>query len=207
VDAPVKLLLASSNPGKLAEFQALGSASAAASRFELALLPNFGSLPEFDESAPTFAENAAGKAQHYSKFADELVLADDSGLVVAALGGAPGVHSARYAGPGASDADKIRKLLDEMRGKKGDARAARFVCVLAIAKMGRVLAVVSDFTPGILLESPRGTGGFGYDPIFLVPELDKTFAELSGEEKNRLSHRGKAFRRLIDVFATNPAAI
>jgi XTP/dITP diphosphohydrolase len=207
VDAPVKLLLASSNPGKLGEFQALGSAHAAAGRFELALLPNFGSLPEFDESAPTFAENAAGKAQHYSKFADELVLADDSGLVVPALGGAPGVHSARYAGPGASDADKISKLLDEMRGKKGEARAARFVCVIAVAKRGRVLTVVSDFAPGVLLELPRGTGGFGYDPIFLAPELNKTFAELSREEKNRLSHRGKAFRRLTEVFAESPTAI
>jgi XTP/dITP diphosphohydrolase len=205
VAALVKLLLASSNPGKLAEFQALGSASAAARRIELALLPDFTSLPTFDESAPTFAENAAGKALHYSRFTTEMVLADDSGLVVPALGGAPGVHSARYAGPGASDADKIRKLLAEMRGKKGDARAARFVCVLAVAKKGRVLAVVSDFASGEIIEAPRGAAGFGYDPVFLVPELKKTFAELSHEEKNRLSHRGKAFRRLLDAFAGGPA--
>jgi XTP/dITP diphosphohydrolase len=170
-------------------------------------MPDFTSLPAFDESAPTFAENAAGKAMHYSKFANEMVLADDSGLVVPALGGAPGVHSARYAGPGASDADRIRKLLGEMRDKAGDARAARFVCLLAVAKQGRVHAVVSDFAPGLLLESPRGTGGFGYDPVFLIPELNKTFAELSRDEKNRLSHRGKAFRRLIEAFAANPAAI
>jgi XTP/dITP diphosphohydrolase len=201
------LLLASSNPGKLAEFQALGSASAAPVQFELALLPEFTSLPEFDESAPTFAENAAGKAMHYSKFATGLVLADDSGLVVPALGGAPGVQSARYAGPGASDADRIHKLLGEMRGRTGDARAARFVCVLAAAKQGRVLAVVSDFAPGVLPESPRGTGGFGYDPVFLIPELNKTFAELSRQEKNHLSHRGKAFRRLIEAFAAGPAAM
>ncbi len=202
--APVKLLLASSNQGKLAEFQALASASVVARQIELALLPNFASLPAFDESAPTFAENAAGKALHYSRFASEAVLADDSGLIVPALGGAPGVHSARYASPGASDADKIRKLLGEMRGKKGDARAARFVCVLAVAQKGRVVAIVSDLAPGILLESARGAAGFGYDPVFLVPELNKTFAELSREEKNRLSHRGKAFRRLLDAFATSP---
>jgi XTP/dITP diphosphohydrolase len=202
---PVRLILASSNPGKLAEFQALASASTFARRFELALLQDIASLPAFDESAPTFAENAAGKAAHYSKFADEAVLADDSGLVVPALGGAPGVHSARYAGPGASDADKIRKLLAEMRGKEGEARTARFVCVLAVAMRGRVIAVVSDFAPGVLLDSPRGTGGFGYDPIFLVPELNLTFADLSREEKNRLSHRGKAFRRLLEAFATGPA--
>jgi XTP/dITP diphosphohydrolase len=205
VAAPVKLFLASSNLGKLAEFQALASAGAFARQIELALLPDFASLPAFDESAPTFAENAAGKAAHYSKFAEEAVLADDSGLVVPALGGAPGVYSARYAGPGASDGDKIRKLLDEMRGKNGDARAARFVCVLAVAKRGRVLAAVSDFAPGILLESPRGTGGFGYDPIFLVPELNKTFAELSRDEKNRLSHRGRAFLRLPAEYATGAA--
>lgn len=205
MDAPAKLLLASSNPGKLTEFQALASASAAARQVELALLPGFASLPAFDESAPTFAENAAGKALHYSRFADDAVLADDSGLVVPALGGAPGVHSARYAGLGASDADKILKLLAEMRGKKGDARAAKFVCVLAVAQKGRVFAIVSDFAPGVLLESPRGTAGFGYDPVFLVPELNKTFAELSREEKNRLSHRGKTFRRLLEAFATSPA--
>ncbi|MFZ0818795.1 MAG: RdgB/HAM1 family non-canonical purine NTP pyrophosphatase [Candidatus Acidiferrales bacterium] len=205
--APAKLLLASSNHGKLAEYQALASASAAARHVELALFPNFASLPAFDESAPTLAENSAGKALHYSRFADEPVLADDSGLVVPVLGGAPGVHSARYAGLGATDGDKIRKLLAEMRYKKSDARAARFVCVIAVARRGRVVAVVSDFASGVLLESPRGTAGFGYDPIFLVPELNKTFAELTREEKNRFSHRGKAFRRLLEALATSPATM
>jgi XTP/dITP diphosphohydrolase len=207
VAAPAKLLLASSNLGKLGEFQALASASAAARHIEMALFPNFSSLPAFDEAAATFAENAAGKALHYSKFADEPVLADDSGLVVPVLGGAPGVHSARYAGPGATDGDKIRKLLAEMHYKQSDARAARFVCVIAVARKGRVLVVVSDYAHGVLLETPRGTAGFGYDPIFLVPELNKTFAELSREEKNHFSHRGKAFRRLIEAFATSPATI
>jgi XTP/dITP diphosphohydrolase len=200
VDAPAKILLASSNRGKLAEFEAL---AAAGSIPPMELFPGFDSLREFEESAPTFAENAAGKAAHYSRFTDFPVLADDSGLVVPALGGAPGVRSARYAGPGASDADRIQKLIGEMRGKSGDARAARFVCVLAVAQRGRVFAVTSDFASGMLLDESRGAGGFGYDPIFYVSEADKTFAELSREEKNRLSHRGKAFRRMLKALAAS----
>jgi XTP/dITP diphosphohydrolase len=201
VDAPAKILLASSNRGKLAEFQAL-AAAATATIPAMELFPDFASLPEFEESAPTFAENAAGKASHYSRFTDLPVLADDSGLVVPALGGAPGVHSARYAGPNASDSDKICKLITEMRGKIGDARAARFVCVLALAQRGRVYAITSDFAGGTLLDAPRGTAGFGYDPVFYMNEVDKTFAELSREEKNRLSHRGKAFRRMLAALVT-----
>ncbi len=193
-----KVLLASSNAGKLAEFRALAAADHADMALEFALLPGFDSLPRFDESAPTFAENAAGKALHYSRAVDEPVLADDSGLVVAALGGAPGVRSARYAGEHATDAQRVEKLLGEMRGKIGVERSARFICVLALAQRGRILAIISDYAAGLLLESPRGSGGFGYDPIFLAPDTGKTFAELSREEKNRLSHRGKAFRRMLE---------
>jgi XTP/dITP diphosphohydrolase len=189
----VRLLVASSNPGKLREYQAL----AAGRPIELALFPNFDSLPAFDESAPTFAENAAGKALHYSRLADLPVIADDSGLVVPALGGAPGPKSARYAGANASDADRVQKLLAELREKNVQQRAARFVCVLVLAERGRVLAVFSDFVEGTLLDAPCGTGGFGYDPIFFFAPLGKTFAELAREEKNRHSHRGKAFRKLL----------
>lgn len=201
MDAPVKILLASSNHGKLAEFQALASAATGAIP-AMELFPEFASLPQFEESAPTFGENAAGKAAHYSRFTDLVVLADDSGLEVHSLGGAPGVYSARYAGPGASDADRIQKLIGEMGGKSTDGRAARFVCVLAVAQRGRVFAVTSDFVGGKLLDAPRGTDGFGYDPIFYVNELEKTFAELSRDEKNRLSHRGKAFRRMLAALTT-----
>src|SRR5277367_5084535 len=141
-----KLFLASSNPGKLREYLELARGSGVA----IELLPRFGEFPSFEESAPTFAENSAGKALHYSRFTDEIVLADDCGLVVPALGGAPGVHSARYAGPDASPADCVRKLMGEMRGKLGDERRARFVCVAAIAQRGRALAVVSDFAEGVL---------------------------------------------------------
>src|SRR5579862_9860324 len=132
---------------------------------DIALLPGCGQFPKFDESAPTFAENAAGKARHYSQFSQQPVFADDSGLVVPALGGAPGVHSARYAGPEASDGDRIKKLIGEMRGKTGEQRGARFVCVLAMAHRGRVYTVTSDFVGGVLLDEPHGDGGFGYDPI------------------------------------------
>src|SRR5271170_2871728 len=143
------LFLASSNEGKLAEFIALArSATPEAPSFELALLSDLSSFPAFDESAPTFAENAAGKALHYSRLAACRVLADDSGLVVPALGGAPGVKSARYAGANATSEDRINKLLREMKDKKGDERRAKFVCVTAIAKQGRVLAVTSDFAQG-----------------------------------------------------------
>ena len=164
---------------------------------ELELLPEFPSLPEFEENAPTFAENAAGKALHYSRWSEELVFADDSGLVVPALGGAPGVHSARYAGADATNSQRIEKLLREMRGKAGAERSAHFVCSVALARKGRALAVVTDRVDAKLLESPQGAGGFGYDPIFYFSALKKTFAELSPEEKNQYSHRGKAFRKLL----------
>ncbi len=197
---PVKLLLASSNPGKLREYQVLAAGSAV----ELALLPGFDRLPRFDESAPTLAENALGKALHYSRFAELPVIADDSGLVVPALGGAPGVHSARYGGPQASDADRIQKLLAELRSKGVTERCARFVCVLALALQGQVLAVFSDLVAGELLEAPRGSEGFGYDPIFFFPTLGRSFAELTREEKNQHSHRGKAFRKLLAFLESRP---
>jgi XTP/dITP diphosphohydrolase len=202
VRAPVRLFLASSNPGKLAEYRALARAAEISppgreSAIELALLPGFESLPAFDENAPTFAENAAGKALHYSRFCDELVFADDSGLVVPALGGAPGVLSARYAGPGASSADRNAKLLRELHGKNGRERAAYFVCAIALAERGRTKAIVTARVDGDILETPRGDRGFGYDPVFYLSELGKGFAEISAEEKNEYSHRGRAFRKLL----------
>lgn len=193
----VRFFLASSNRGKLAEFSALAREDSSSTRFEFALAPDFGEMPPFAENAPTFAENAAGKALHYSRFCDGPVVADDSGLVVPSLNGAPGVRSARYAGADATDTEKITKLLAEMRDKRGAERAAHFVCVLALAESGRCLAVVSDRAEGTILEAPRGNDGFGYDPVFYSPERKKTFAELAREEKNRVSHRGKAFRRLL----------
>ena len=193
----MKIHLASSNPGKLREYREL----AAGSPLQIELLPNIRDFPPFDESASTFAENALGKALHYSGFTQEVVLADDSGLVVPALGDAPGVQSARYAGPNATDAENSGKLLREMEGKQGDDRRARFVCVIAIARQGRALVVASDFVEGFIAKEPRGANGFGYDPIFYFSDTGRTFAELPSEEKNRQSHRGKAFRKAVEYLS------
>lgn len=193
-----RLLLASSNPGKLAEFRALVNDSTLS--LELDLFPGFDSLPPFEESAPTFAENSLGKALYYSRRTNEVVLADDSGLVVPSLNGRPGVQSARYAGPEATSAQRMEKLLGELNGKLRDERAAHFVCALSVLRQNRALAVITARADGEILEARRGAGGFGYDPIFYFPSLRKTFAELTAEEKNQHSHRGKAFRRLLAVL-------
>jgi XTP/dITP diphosphohydrolase len=193
VREPVDLLLASSNRGKLEEYAELAEGGLV----RLEVLPEFEVLPGFEESAPTFAENAAGKALHYSRFSPQAVIADDSGLVVPALGGAPGPKSRRYAGPLATDAQRIAKLLGELAGRHGEGRRARFVCLLALAKAGRILAVFSGAVEGEILDAPRGRGGFGYDPVFLFPPLGKTFAELPRRQKNELSHRGRAFQKLL----------
>ena len=192
----MRILLATSNSGKLREYRELASGT----MLDIDLLPNFRDFPAFEESAPTFAENSAGKALHYSQFTSEVVLADDSGLVVPALGGAPGVHSARYAGPNATSEDRVRKLLREMEGKAGKERRARFVCVTTIARQGRALAVVSDRAEGIIASAPRGANGFGYDPVFCVTNDGRTYAEVSADEKNVASHRGGAFRRLLELL-------
>ena len=173
---------------------------------QLELLPGFESLPAFEENAPTFAENAVGKALHYSRFCDGLVFADDSGLVVPALGGAPGVFSARYAGPTASSAERNAKLLRELQGKSGRDRAAYFVCAIAVAQNGRAKAIVTARVDGEILDAPRGDRGFGYDPVFYVPELRKGFAEISAEEKNEHSHRGQAFRKLLTFLSYDRVA-
>ena len=204
--ARVKLYLASSNPGKLGEYRALAAAAGVddggtlEEGVEIELLPGFDAMPSFEENAPTFAENAAGKALHYSRHGAGLLFADDSGLVVPALGGAPGVKSARYAGEYATDAERIAKLLNELRGKTGTERAAYFVCAIALAGRGKLTAIVTGRVDGEILEAPRGAGGFGYDPVFYFPALKKTFAELLPEEKNQQSHRGKAFRKLLATF-------
>jgi len=200
VRAPVRHFLASSNSGKLAEYCALAQSAElveSGAPIALELLPGFESLPVFEEDAPTFAENATGKALHYSRLCEELVFADDSGLAVPSLGGAPGVLSARYAGVGASSAERNAKLLRELRGKSGRDRAAYFVCAIALAQLGHAKAIVTARVDGEILEAPRGDHGFGYDPVFYVPALGKGFAEISAEEKNAYSHRGQAFRKLL----------
>jgi len=191
-----QLKLATSNPGKLREYRRL----APDSPISVELMAEFANISPFEESAPTFAEIGAGKALYYSRFTDGVVLAEDSGLVVPALGGAPGVRSARYGGERLTDEDRVQLVLEQMKGKTGSDRRARFVCVTALACEGRPLAVVSDFVEGVLTTEPRGSGGFGYDPIFFVAELGCTTAEASAEDKDRVSHRGKAFRKIISVI-------
>jgi XTP/dITP diphosphohydrolase len=192
-----RILLASSNVGKLREYSELASGC----DFQIDPLANFRDIPPFEESAPTFAENSAGKALYYSRFTDALILADDSGLAVPALGGAPGVHSARYAGPGGTDAECIGKLLRELEGRVGHERRAKFICVITVARRNRALLVVSGSADGEIATVARGTNGFGYDPIFCFPESGRTYAELSPQEKNRQSHRAKAFQKLCDLLA------
>jgi XTP/dITP diphosphohydrolase len=200
----VRLHVASSNPGKPREYQELAAGNSHA--VEIDLLPGFRDLPGYEENGTTFAEIAAGKALHFSRFSPEPVFADDSGLVVPALGGEPGVRSARYAGAHATDADRYRKLLEAMRGKTGDERRARFVCVLAMAHQGRAIAVFSDAAQGTIAESPRGDGGFGYDPVFYFEKLGHTYAEITREQKNEYSHRGRCFRKLLQ-FLHDPDSV
>lgn len=192
----IHIYLASSNPGKLRELQALAENS----EINAELLPKFRELPAAREDHASFALNALEKTLYYSRFTDQLVVADDSGLAVDALDGAPGVRSARYAGPSATDEDNNRRLLAELRGVPEEKRTARYLCVLALARQNRLLALFSDSCEGLILAEYRGRGGFGYDPLFYFPPLEKTLAEVSEAEKNLHSHRGKAFRKLLSYL-------
>lgn len=188
---------ATSNPGKLREFL-LAARRFAADQIRFQVLPGLASLPPCAESGSSFEENAAQKALHYSSLASGLVLADDSGLVVPALDGEPGVRSARFAGEGATDADNNRLLLEKLAAAPD--RRAIFVCVIALAEQGRLRATFRGEVAGLILHQPRGAGGFGYDPLFYYPPLSATFAELSPEQKLQVSHRGVALRKMIDFL-------
>lgn len=196
----MKILIASSNSGKLRDF----SGAASLFKVEFELIPNFKHLPEAVEDGETFADNARRKSEHYSRWvAGQLVLADDSGLEVDALGGAPGVHSARYAaletglaGNSKDEANNAR-LLRELTGVESARRAARFVSVISVAKDGQEVASFRGEAQGVLLHSPRGSNGFGYDPLFWFAPLSKTFAELTPKEKAAVSHRGEAIRQFL----------
>jgi XTP/dITP diphosphohydrolase len=161
-------------------------------------LNDFGPIPEPAEDGETFEENAYKKAGFTAKVLGLPALADDSGLELRALGGAPGVHSARYAGPGAADAENNAKLLDALRGIED--RGARFCCVLSLAAPSGAALTYEAFCEGLIVDSPRGGNGFGYDPLFLYPPLGKTFAEMSEDEKLSVSHRGRALSELGSEF-------
>ena len=187
------LYLASANPGKLREFQE----AARGCGITVEALPAIASLPACVEDGATFEANARKKALHYSARCEGLVFADDSGLCVEALGGAPGVYSARFTGLHADDAANNSRLLVELRSFPFAERAAHYVCVIALAAGGEILAVTEGRVDGIILEASRGSGGFGYDPLFLYPPLGRSFAELTPEQKFNVSHRGAAFRKLL----------
>jgi XTP/dITP diphosphohydrolase len=199
----MKILIATSNKGKLRDF------AGAAQVYGITVegLPNFSTLPEVVEDGETFEENARKKSEQYSRFVPgELVLADDSGLAVDALQGAPGVYSARYAAvidtindtPAGVDAANNAKLLRELELSSDPERTARFVCVISAARNGTEVASFRGEAVGVILREARGSMGFGYDPLFHFPPLGKTFAELTPEEKVRVSHRGAALRKFLE---------
>jgi len=202
-----RILIATSNPGKLRDF----AGAASSYGIEVAPVPRFSSLPCAVEDGSTFEANARKKAEHYSRYIPgEIVLADDSGLEVDALGGAPGVHSARYAADdprkaesNTDDEANNASLIRELKSVPPDQRTGRFVCVIAAARDGETLAVFRGTAEGIILDRPRGSNGFGYDPLFYFPQIRKTFAELSAEQKAQFSHRGAAFRGFLE-WCRNP---
>jgi XTP/dITP diphosphohydrolase len=201
------VLLATSNAGKLRDFAGAAASYGATIR----TIPNFSSLPEVVEDGVTFEENARKKAESYSlAVPGDLVLADDSGLEVDALGGAPGVYSARYAARtpqenaphttnyNSADEANNARVLRELEDVPDEKRTARFVCVLAAAREGHTVRTFRGTAEGVILRAPRGNNGFGYDPLFYFPQIGKTFAELSAEEKAQYSHRGAAFRAFLE---------
>ena len=204
------ILIASSNPGKLRDF----AGAAAPLGIEIASIPNFASLPAVVEDGVTFEENARKKAESYSHAVPgEIVLADDSGLEVDALKGAPGVHSARYASEAphlinnnTDDEANNARLLRELKDVPDDKRSARFVCVIAAARDGQTLEVFRGEAEGSILHRARGTNGFGYDPLFYFPQIQKAFAELTAEEKAQYSHRGAAFRQFLAWYQAKSSA-
>lgn len=192
-----KLLVATGNPGKLREFAGMLEGVS----FDLVSLADVGIGDEVQETGATFEENAALKATGYAAMSGMLTLADDSGLEVQALGGEPGVQSARYAGEGASDAQRIALLLRNLENVPEIERQARFRCVIALTRPGEVPKLFHGECRGLIARSPRGGLGFGYDPVFLLPEFGRTMAELDVQEKARVSHRGMAAKALLAVGA------
>jgi XTP/dITP diphosphohydrolase len=206
-----RIYLATSNPGKVREL----NEAAQSFGVELEALPEMKTLPPAIEDGSTFEENARIKAEYYSRFApSELVLAEDSGLAVEELAGAPGVHSARYAAllerqqagvnsathTNSDDEENNRVLISQLKSLPVGTHPGRYLCVMAIAQNGKTLATFVGEAAGELITTPRGAGGFGYDPLFLFPALGKTFAELTLPEKRHYGHRGKAFRSLLQWY-------
>ena len=209
---PPVLYAATTSQGKLRDF----STAASAFQIEIEPLTILATIPAPEETGATFADNAILKAIHYSRFAPaEIVLADDSGLEVDALNGAPGVRSARFASDaGLADSPDAPLdntdvwnnivLLKKLAGVPSEKRTARYRCVLAAAQNGKIIETAEGSVEGTILEAPRGTGGFGYDPLFYLPQLDRTMAEIDLETKLSLSHRGRALAALLPLLNLTP---
>ena len=189
---PVDLLLATQNPGKLAEMRLLAEGLP----FRVLGPRELGIEEAPEETGATFIENAVLKARHYARLSGRLTVADDSGLSVDALGGGPGLYSARFGGEGASDADRNALLLEKLAHVPTEGRQARFTSAVAVARGGEVLFEAEESVEGLIADGLRGSNGFGYDPLFFYPPFGRTFGEIPHEEKDRVSHRGKAFARL-----------
>lgn len=189
------LYCATSNPGKLREFRL-----AAGEKSQIVALPGLEELTRIEETGESFEANAVEKAVYYSRHAPGWLFADDSGLEVEALGGAPGVRSARFAGWFASDEANNRLLLEKLRGASD--RTARFVCAIALAERGRLLETFRGVVEGRILETSRGQNGFGYDPLFFYPPYGCSLAEVSAEQKFGVSHRGQALRAMLEWVAS-----
>jgi XTP/dITP diphosphohydrolase len=194
------LVLATANPDKAAEMARL----LAGLPLELRTRADFADLPDVEETADTFAGNARLKAEALCRATGLAALADDSGLCVDALDGAPGVRSARWSGPGATYADTNRKLLEALAGVPAEARTARFVCVVALARPQGDGVTFEGVCEGRIAQAPRGDAGFGYDPLFELPESGRTFAELGPEAKAAVSHRARAFARVREWLKAHP---
>ncbi|MGG3842198.1 XTP/dITP diphosphatase [Anoxybacillus kestanbolensis] len=191
-----RIIVATKNKGKVAEFQQLFAKKG----IEVRSLLDYDHMPDVEETGTTFAENAILKATTIANMLHEAVIADDSGLIVDALNGEPGVYSARYAGEGKNDQANIEKVLKKLQGVPFEQRTARFYCTLAVAKPNGDVITVDGVCEGYITKSPIGENGFGYDPIFFVPEKQRTMAQLTKEEKNEISHRAKALQHLLHIW-------
>jgi XTP/dITP diphosphohydrolase len=194
-----QLVLATRNADKVTEIRNILKLG----NDELMSLLDFPQVPEIEETGSTILENALIKAREAFRLTHLPCLADDTGLEVDSLGGAPGVHSSRFAGENMSYADNVRKLLSLMQGIPSEKRSARFRCVVVLKDRSRE-EWIEGVCEGVILNELLGDGGFGYDPVFFVPEMGKTFAEMTLEEKNNISHRGKAFRKMAELLKKNP---
>jgi len=196
----IRLYCATTNAGKLREFRHAAE-TLAPHFFEIEPLPGLKQIAAPDETGSTFEENAVQKAVYYSSFTPELMFAEDSGLGVDALGGAPGVHSARFSGPDATDVKNNALLLEKLSG--AEVRTARYVCVIALVRQGELLATFRGTVEGEILREERGANGFGYDPMFYCPAFGCTFGEASTEMKLHVSHRGEATKKMLEFLAKN----